>query len=58
MGEGMTLAKSAYYSENDTSCKKNFLADMLVNFFLLDKVTLLEYGTTKKLCITFLLRLG
>ena len=31
---------------------------MLVNFFLLDKVTLEEHGTTKKLSITFLLRSG
>ena len=38
--------------------KKNWLADMLVNFVLLDKVTLEEHGTTKKLCITFLLRSG
>ena len=58
MSKGITLAKLAYYSENDTICKKDFLAGMLLNFFSLDKVTLLEHETTKKLCITFLLRLG
>ena len=39
-------------------CKKIFLADKLLDFVSSDKVSLEELGTTKKLCITFLLRSG
>ena len=52
------MANKQIFSENDTICQKIFFADKLLNFVLLDKVTLEELGTTKKLCITFLLRSG
>ena len=52
------MSKSRRLTSTFFPNKKNCLADMLVNFFLLDKVTLEEHGTTKKLSITFLLRSG
>ena len=52
------MSKSRKLTSTFFCNKKNCLADMLVNFFLLDKVTLEEHGTTKKLSITFLLRSG
>ena len=52
------MSKSRRLTSTFFPDKKNCLADMLVNFFLLDKVTLEEHGTTKKLSITFLLRSG
>ena len=52
------MSKSRRLTSTFFPDKRNRLADMLVNFFLLDKVTLEEHGTTKKLSITFLLRSG
>ena len=52
------MSKSRRLTSTFFPDKKNCLADMSVNFFLLDIVTLEEHGTTKKLSITFLLRSG